>query len=96
MVESMRPGSVIVDLAAEAGGNVETTKPGTLSYHHGVAHVGYTDLPSRLPGQSSSLFSNNVTNLLLSLTPPGKFSLVSWGSLLGANNAFLTEVYFIS
>ncbi|THD28886.1 Nicotinamide nucleotide transhydrogenase [Fasciola hepatica] len=71
MVESMRPGSVIVDLAAEAGGNVETTKPGTLSYHHGVAHVGYTDLPSRLPGQSSSLFSNNVTNLLLSLTPPG-------------------------
>uniref|UniRef100_A0A183A716 NAD(P) transhydrogenase, mitochondrial n=1 Tax=Echinostoma caproni TaxID=27848 RepID=A0A183A716_9TREM len=71
MVESMRPGSVIVDLAAEAGGNVETTKPGTLYYHQGVAHVGYTDFPSRLPGQSSSLFSNNVTNLLLSLTPPG-------------------------
>ncbi|TGZ67647.1 hypothetical protein CRM22_004709 [Opisthorchis felineus] len=71
MVESMRPGSVIVDLAAEAGGNVETTKPGTLSYHNGVAHVGYTDLPSRLAGQSSSLFSNNVVNFLLSMTPPG-------------------------
>ncbi|KAF8566560.1 hypothetical protein P879_04253 [Paragonimus westermani] len=71
MVESMRPGSVIVDLAAEAGGNVETTKPGSLSYHQGVAHIGYTDLPSRLAGQSSSLFSNNVANFILSLTPPG-------------------------
>ncbi|CAL8068243.1 unnamed protein product [Calicophoron daubneyi] len=71
MVESMRPGSVIVDLAAEAGGNVETTKPGMLSYHHGVAHIGYTDFPSRLAGQSSALFSNNVTNFLLSITPPG-------------------------
>ncbi|KAF6775508.1 hypothetical protein AHF37_05494 [Paragonimus kellicotti] len=71
MVESMRPGSIIVDLAAEAGGNVETTKPGTLSYHQGVAHIGYTDLPSRLAGQSSSLFSNNVANFILSMTPPG-------------------------
>ncbi|CAH8654595.1 unnamed protein product [Dicrocoelium dendriticum] len=72
MVESMRPGSVIVDLAAETGGNVETTVPGTLSYHNGVAHIGYTDLPSRLAGQASSLFSNNVTNFLLSMTPPGE------------------------
>ncbi|KAF5398139.1 Nadp transhydrogenase, partial [Paragonimus heterotremus] len=71
MVESMRPGSIIVDLAAEAGGNVETTKPGTLFYHQGVAHIGYTDLPSRLAGQSSSLFSNNVANFILSMTPPG-------------------------
>lgn len=69
MVESMRPGSVIVDLAAEAGGNVETTRPGQLYYHNGVAHIGYTDLPSRLAGQSSSLFSNNVANYLLSMTP---------------------------
>lgn len=72
MVESMRPGSVIVDLASESGGNVETTVPGKLIYHHNVAHIGYTDLPSRLPGQASTLFSNNVANYLLSMTPPGK------------------------
>lgn len=71
MVESMRPGSVIVDLASEAGGNVETTVPGQLTYHNGVAHLGYSDFPSRLAGQSSSLFANNVANLLFSLTPPG-------------------------
>nr|CAH8867708.1 unnamed protein product [Trichobilharzia regenti] len=70
MVESMRPGSVIVDLASDAGGNVETTVPGKLTYHHDVAHIGYMDLPSRLPGQSSTLFSNNVANYLLSMTPP--------------------------
>ncbi|CAH8602107.1 unnamed protein product [Heterobilharzia americana] len=69
MVESMRPGSVIVDLASEAGGNVETTVPGKLIYHHDVAHIGYTDLPSRLAGQSSTLFANNVANYLLSMTP---------------------------
>ncbi|XP_023224456.1 NAD(P) transhydrogenase, mitochondrial-like [Centruroides sculpturatus] len=67
MVESMRPGSIIVDLAAEAGGNVETTKPGQLSVHKGVIHIGYTDLPSRLPTQSSTLYANNISKFLLSL-----------------------------
>ncbi|XP_076438085.1 NAD(P) transhydrogenase, mitochondrial-like isoform X2 [Babylonia areolata] len=66
MVESMKPGSVIVDLAAEAGGNVATTKPGELSVHKDVIHVGYTDLPSRLPTQSSTLYANNISKLLLS------------------------------
>lgn len=47
MVKSMKPGSVVVDLAAEAGGNIETTKPGQLHVKHGVTHIGYTDLPSR-------------------------------------------------
>ena len=67
MVESMRPGSVVVDLAAEAGGNVETTRPGEVADHNGVTCIGYTDLPSRLPGQSSRLYSNNITKFLLSL-----------------------------
>lgn len=67
MVESMRPGSIIVDLAAEAGGNVETTKPGQLSVHKGVIHIGYTDLPSRLPTQSSTLYANNISKFLLSI-----------------------------
>jgi H+-translocating NAD(P) transhydrogenase len=67
MVESMKPGSVIVDLAAEAGGNVATTVPGQLSVHKGVIHIGYTDLPSRLPTQSSTLYANNISKLLLSM-----------------------------
>ena len=62
----MKPGSVIVDLAAEAGGNVETTRPGELYSHNGVVHIGYTDLPSRLPTQSSTLYANNISKLLLS------------------------------
>eukprot|EP00106_Octopus_bimaculoides_P007742 XP_014775184.1 PREDICTED: NAD(P) transhydrogenase, mitochondrial-like [Octopus bimaculoides] len=66
MVESMKPGSVVVDLAAEAGGNIETTKPGELYRYHDVTHVGYTDLPSRLSTQASTLYSNNITKLLFS------------------------------
>lgn len=67
MVESMKPGSVIVDLAAESGGNVETTKPGHLHVHKGVVHIGYTDLPSRMPTQSSTLYANNISKFLLSI-----------------------------
>lgn len=64
----MKPGSVIVDLAAEAGGNVETTRPGQLyTSPEGVTHIGYTNLPARLPTQSSTLYSNNITKFLLSL-----------------------------
>ena len=68
MVNSMRPGSVTVDLAAEAGGNIETTQPGK-SYRtaKGVTCIGYTDLPSRCAGQSSTLFGNNIANFLLSM-----------------------------
>lgn len=69
MVEAMRPGSVIVDLAAEAGGNCEMTVPGQLITHEGTTVIGYTDLPSRLPTQSSTLYSNNITKFLLSLSP---------------------------
>jgi len=66
MIESMKPGSVVVDLAAEAGGNIETTRPGELYVYNDVTHVGYTDLPSRLPTQSSTLYANNISKLLLS------------------------------
>ncbi|WKY17329.1 hypothetical protein Q1695_001716 [Nippostrongylus brasiliensis] len=65
MIRSMRPGSVVVDLAAEAGGNVETTKSGECYKKHGVVHIGYVDLPSRLPTQSSTLYANNISKLLL-------------------------------
>lgn len=72
MVELMKPGSVIVDLAAEAGGNCEKTEPGKLITYKDVKIIGYTDLPSRLPTQSSSLYSNNITKFLLSMTPKDK------------------------
>ncbi|XP_047678067.1 NAD(P) transhydrogenase, mitochondrial-like [Tachysurus fulvidraco] len=69
MVESMKDGSVVVDLAAETGGNIETTKPGELHIHKGVTHMGYTDLPSLMATQSSSLYSNNVLKLLKAISP---------------------------
>ncbi|KAJ4403322.1 hypothetical protein N0V85_005121 [Neurospora sp. IMI 360204] len=72
MVEIMKPGSVIVDLAAEAGGNCEVTQPGKLINHKDVKVIGYTDLPSRLPTQSSTLYSNNITKFLLSMAPKDK------------------------
>ncbi|EON97672.1 putative nad transhydrogenase protein [Phaeoacremonium minimum UCRPA7] len=72
MVEIMKPGSVIVDMAAEAGGNCEKTVPGKLISYHDVKIIGYTDLPSRLPTQSSTLYSNNITKFLLSMAPADK------------------------
>ncbi len=64
MVESMKPGSVIVDLAAEQGGNCELTVPGQVVVRHGVTLIGYTDLPSRLARQSSNLYSTNLLRML--------------------------------
>src|SRR5262245_6113700 len=62
-VKSMKPGSVIVDLAAEQGGNCELTEPGKVVVKHGVTIVGYTDLVSRLAKQSSTLYSTNLFRL---------------------------------
>merc|ERR1711923_370334 len=67
MVDDMKPGSVVVDLAAEAGGNIETITPGECTVYNNVTHIGYTDLPSRLPTQASTLYSNNISKLLLSM-----------------------------
>jgi NAD(P) transhydrogenase subunit alpha len=63
MVKSMKPGSVIVDLAAEQGGNCELTEPGRVAVKHGVTLIGYTDLPSRLARQSSTLYATNLLRL---------------------------------
>jgi len=64
MVESMKPGSVIVDLAAEQGGNCELTVPGQVVVRHGVTLIGYTDLPSRLSKQASTLYATNLLRML--------------------------------
>jgi NAD(P) transhydrogenase subunit alpha len=63
MVKSMKPGSVIVDMAAERGGNCELTEPGQTVVKHGVTIVGYTDLNSRLAKQSSTLYGTNLFRL---------------------------------
>ena len=63
-VEQMRPGSVVVDLAAEAGGNCEVTRPGEVINHRGVTVIGYMDLPSRLAPTASTLYGNNLVHLL--------------------------------
>jgi len=63
MVRSMKPGSVIVDMAAEQGGNCELTEPGEAVVKHGVTLIGYTDLASRLSKQSSTLYSTNLLRL---------------------------------
>lgn len=70
MVASMRPGSVIVDMAAANGGNVEGTVPGQrVTTLNGVTIIGYTDLPARLPAQASQLYGTNLLNLLKLVTP---------------------------
>ncbi len=69
MVESMQEGSVIVDMAAEQGGNCELTVPGEVVIKHGVTLIGYLDLPSRLPTQASQLYATNLRHLLTELTP---------------------------
>jgi H+-translocating NAD(P) transhydrogenase subunit alpha len=63
MVRSMKPGSVIVDMAAEQGGNCELTEPGQAVVKHGVTIIGYTDLASRLAKQASTLYSTNLLRL---------------------------------
>ncbi len=69
MVESMKPGSVIVDLAAERGGNCKLTQADKVIKHGDVTLIGYTDLPSRMAAQSSQLYSTNLRHLLADLTP---------------------------
>ena len=70
MVEAMKPGSVIVDLAAERGGNCELTVPDDkFISENGVTIIGYTDFPSRMASQASSLYANNVRHMLSDLTP---------------------------
>jgi NAD(P) transhydrogenase subunit alpha len=74
-VRGMRPGSVIVDLAAEAGGNVELTKPGETAIENGVTIVGETNLPASMPTHASQMYSRNVLTFLEHLTAVGELDL---------------------
>jgi NAD(P) transhydrogenase subunit alpha len=75
MVGSMRPGAVIVDLAAETGGNCELTQAGATTVHHGVSIVGAVNLPSSVPHHASLMFSKNVLTLLQHLIKDGGITL---------------------
>jgi NAD(P) transhydrogenase subunit alpha len=74
-VEHMRPGSVVVDLAAESGGNCELTVPGEVVEHGGVSIVGTTNLPSLMAYHASQLYSRNIAALLQHLAPEGELRL---------------------
>jgi NAD(P) transhydrogenase subunit alpha len=74
-VEGMRAGSVIVDLAAETGGNCELTRPGEISEAHRVTIIGLLNLPSTMPTHASQLYARNITALLEHLAPGGELAL---------------------
>ncbi len=72
MVRSMRPGSVVVDIAAETGGNCALTEAGSVTVKHGVTIDGTLNLPSQMPFHSSLLYANNIANLLLHMSNEGR------------------------
>jgi NAD(P) transhydrogenase subunit alpha len=74
-IARMRPGSVIVDLAAEAGGNAESTEPGEIVERDGVTLVGLTNLATTMPFHASQLYARNVSALLQHLAPDGELAL---------------------
>jgi len=89
-VARMRPGSVIVDLAAEAGGNSEVTEPGEIVDRHGVTVIGLTNLPSSMPFHASQLYARNVSALLQHLAPEGKLAL-DWDNEITAGTCVTRE-----
>ena len=75
MVKSMKPGSVIVDMAAEMGGNVEGTEPGKEVVRHGVRIIGLTNLPATMPGSATQMYAKNLQTLIKHLLKDGKLNL---------------------
>ncbi len=71
----MKPGSVIVDLAAERGGNCELTKPDEMVVENGVTILGPTNLPSEVPNHASQMYAKNLTNFVALITRDGKVHL---------------------
>jgi NAD(P) transhydrogenase subunit alpha len=97
MLEAMRPGSVIIDLAAERGGNTEGAVAGEVVVKHGVKIVGYIDYPSRSSVHASQLYSKNITTFLLNMVKEGEFKIdledeIVKGSLLTHNGQVVHEM----
>ena len=96
MVPSMRPGSVIVDLAAETGGNCELTEPGKTVVKHGVTIIGTVNVPSTMPYHASQMYSRNVASLLALFVKDGKADVgvdddVVKGTLITKDGAVVHE-----
>ena len=75
MVRSMKPGSVIIDMAAEMGGNVEGTEPGKEVVKHGVRIVGLTNLPATMPASATQMYAKNIQTLVKHLAPEASLNL---------------------
>jgi NAD(P) transhydrogenase subunit alpha len=75
MVKSMRPGSVIIDMAAEMGGNVDGTEPNKEVVRHGVRIIGITNLPATMPGSATQMYAKNLQTLIKHLVADGKLEL---------------------
>jgi NAD(P) transhydrogenase subunit alpha len=75
MVKSMKPGSVIVDMAAEMGGNVEGTEPGKEVVKHGVKIIGLTNLPATMPGSATQMYAKNIQTLIKHLVKDGALEI---------------------
>jgi NAD(P) transhydrogenase subunit alpha len=92
MVESMKPGSIIVDLAVERGGNCPLSKPGKVVMHKGVKIMGYLNVASRLPVNASSLYAKNVANFveLLIDKESGKIA-INWDDEIIAGTALTRD-----
>jgi NAD(P) transhydrogenase subunit alpha len=75
MVRGMAPGSVVVDLAAERGGNCELTQPDQTVVAHGVTILGPTNLPATVPYHASQMYAKNVVTFLLHLAPRGELTI---------------------
>jgi H+-translocating NAD(P) transhydrogenase subunit alpha len=92
MVESMKQGSVIVDLAVETGGNCELSQPGKVAEHKGVKIVGYLNVPSRLPADASALYARNIYNFIeLLVNKESKQLTVNWEDKIIADTCIIRD-----
>jgi proton-translocating NAD(P)+ transhydrogenase subunit alpha len=92
MIESMRPGSIIVDLAAERGGNTELTKPGEIAEHKGVRIFGLLNLPGQVPVNASSLYARNLQAFLEPFIDKEKQTLaIDWEDELAQGTAIARD-----
>ena len=83
MVRDMQPGAVIVDLAAETGGNCELTKPGAEIVEHGVTIIGPLNLPSTMPTHASQMYARNISTLLQLMIKDGEIQLDFEDEIIG-------------
>ena len=90
-MKSMKQGSVIVDLAAEGGGNCELTEKGKKITADGVTILGYTDLPSRLATQSSRLYGNNLVKLVKLLGDAKEFTINQEDEIIRGSLCWIRE-----